>query len=69
MQKFTDLLDNYLLALGEFNQAYAAYGHDALKFGEFYRESEKRLMSAKEALNVFFDVLIMSPVVSPNINV
>lgn len=55
MTKFTDLLDNYLLALGTFNQAHLAHEVDPLRYGKEYRDSSETLRTAKAALNTFFN--------------
>jgi hypothetical protein len=52
---FTDLLDNYLLCLGEFNQAYMAYVRDAFLYGQQYRDAQAKLIAAKNSLNEFFE--------------
>jgi hypothetical protein len=52
---FTDLLDDYLLCLGEFNQAYMAYMQDRLLNGQKYRAAEAKLLASKAALNDFFE--------------
>jgi len=56
---FSDLLDEYLLALGEFNQMYAAYKQDSLLYGKEYRDSSNKLIIAKSNLNKFFEESVM----------
>lgn len=51
---FTDLLDDYILTLGEFNVAYSSYIKDRLLNGKKYRDAEANLMEAKKKLNNFF---------------
>lgn len=61
MKTFTDLLDNYLLALGLHNQAHGLHEHDPLRFGAEYREAIATLKVAKDDLNEF--VASLKPVV------
>jgi len=56
-KQFTDLLDNYLLALGIHNQAHALYEHDNLRFAEDFREATEALKQAKNELNSFIHSL------------
>jgi len=55
MTKFTDLLDNYLLALGTFNQAHLAHEVDPLRYTREYHDSVEVLKNAKNQLNTFFN--------------
>lgn len=55
MRLFTDLLDNYLLALGVHNQAHALHEHDPLRFTNEYHDSVEALKVAKVELNEFFN--------------
>lgn len=55
--KFTDLLDNYLLALGTFNQAYAACEADPIRFAQAYRDASAQLMTIKAELNEYIENL------------
>lgn len=57
MRKFTDLLDNYLLALGVHNQAHALHEHDPLRFAQDFRDATEALKVAKNELNGFVDSL------------
>jgi hypothetical protein len=57
MTNFTDLLDNYLLALGIHNQAHALHEHDPLRFAEDFREATAALKTAKDELNGFVNSL------------
>lgn len=61
MDKFTDLLDDYLLALGAFNQLHVLHQADPLQYGPEYRASADLLMQAKKALNNFFEPVIQEP--------
>lgn len=54
MKVFSDLLDNYLLALGLHNQAHALHEHDPLKFTNEYHDAIEALQIAKSELNEFF---------------
>jgi hypothetical protein len=55
MKKFTDLLDNYLLALGVHNQLHHLNETDPLRFGEDFRGASVALRMAKDELNTFMD--------------
>lgn len=55
MANFTDLLDNYLLALGIHNQAHALHEHDPLRFTKEFHEAVEALKVAKSDLNGFFE--------------
>lgn len=57
MKQFTDLLDNYLLALGVHNQAHALHEHDPLRFSQEFHEAVAALKQAKDELNSFVDSL------------
>jgi hypothetical protein len=59
--RFTDLLDNYLLALGTFNQYHAAHQQDPLRFAQDYRDASAALVVAKELLNSYFEVPFEDP--------
>lgn len=56
-KKFTDLLDQYLLALGYFNQVHQLYQMDPLQFTKEYEEASLALKNSKDALNDFFATL------------
>lgn len=56
-RQFTDLLDNYLLALGIHNQAHALHEHDPLRFTQEFHEAVAALKQAKDELNGFIDTL------------
>ncbi len=58
MENFTDLLDNYLLALGAFNHFHVANQQDPLRFGQDYRNASDALVKAKAVLNGFFELPI-----------
>lgn len=57
MRKFTDLLDNYLLALGLHNQAHGLHESDPLRWGQEFRDASEALVAAKSDLNSFVDSL------------
>lgn len=54
MPLFTDLLDEYLLNLGEVSQMYINYTQDPLLYTRAYSEAQDKLLASKNALNSFF---------------
>lgn len=56
-KQFTDLLDNYLLALGVHNQAHALHEHDPIRFSQDYHDAVEALKTAKSDLNSFVNSL------------